>query len=100
MTKPPKRQFLIALYKILYIFQASLVYKGALFCVLQGVISHRNEAYIANFGKQTNVGMSKILDIDELYRSFPVEGTHRVLVGAAEVFAKLVFEIVKREERV
>jgi len=44
--------------------------------------------------------MSKILDIDEFYRSFPVEGTHRVLVGTAEVFAKLGFKVIKGEERV
>ena len=44
--------------------------------------------------------MSNILDIDELYRSFPVERTHRIIIGTAEVFAKLVFKVIKGEERV
>ena len=47
-----------------------------------------------------HVGMSNILDIDELYRSFPVERTHRIIIGAAEVFAKLGFKVIKGEEKV
>jgi len=41
------------------------------------------------------VGMSNILDIDKFNRSFPVEWTHRILVGTAEMGSELVFEIVK-----
>ena len=55
-------------------------------------------ALIQSGGKEAfgwSVGMSNILDIDEFNRSFPVEWTHRILVGTAEMGSELVFEIVK-----